>query len=66
MNEPKFQELAKVLVKFPSDEEPCTGYVVKLEWRDSRWIYQISLPDEEIPDGSWDNWAPEEWLSAAG
>lgn len=61
---PKFSEMARVLVKFPGDDmPPVDGYVVSSEWQEGRWVYEISFPDPDNPGGSYENWAPEEWLS---
>ena len=57
---PKFNEMSKVLVRYPSG--PLEGYVVTIKDDDGRWIYEISHPDTDKPGGSWENWAPEEWL----
>jgi len=57
---PKFSEMSKVLVRYPSGT--LDGYVISIQEKDGRWIYKISHPDTEKPGGSWENWAPEEWL----
>ena len=57
---PKFSEMTKVRVRYPNG--PQVGYVVASQEKDGRWIYKVSHRDEDNPDRSWDNWAPEEWL----
>ena len=57
---PKFDEMAKVLVKYESG--PLEGYVIGSELKDGRWIYKISHPDPDEPEDSFDNWMPEEAL----
>jgi len=65
MNQPpKFTELMRVLVKFPSEEAgSAEGYVLRSEWQIDQWVYEISFEDLERPGGSYDNWAPECWLT---
>ena len=59
--EPRFSELNKVRVN-DTVNEPYEGYVVGSEFKDGRWIYKISISEAAPSDGTWDNWAPEEWL----
>jgi hypothetical protein len=57
---PKFSEMTKVCVRYESG--PLEGYVIEIKDDGGRWIYKVSHPDTDKPGGSWDNWAPEEWL----
>jgi hypothetical protein len=59
--EPRFSELNKVRVN-DTVNEPYEGYVVGSEFENGRWIYKISISEDAPADGTWDNWAPEEWL----
>jgi hypothetical protein len=61
VNEPRFPELSKVRVN-DGKNEPYEGYVVARQFEKGRWIYKISIPEKPPSDGTWDNWAPEEWL----
>jgi hypothetical protein len=62
MNEPRFSELNKVLVT-DGKTKPYEGYVVKTQFKDGRWIHKISVSDDPRKTDTWDNWAPEEWLT---
>lgn len=58
---PRFSEMNKVRViceQFGKYE----GYVIASLFRDGRWIYKVSLPDDQAPQGSFANWIPEECL----
>jgi hypothetical protein len=65
MSAPKFTELMLVRVNFPA-AEAADGYVLRSEWQDGRWVYELSFPDTDRPGETYENWAPEEWLSEAG
>jgi len=59
-SEPQFSVMNKVLVTPPS-KEAWEGYVLESRFKDGRWIYNISLMEENNED-SFDCWFPEEWL----
>ena len=59
---PKFSEMTKVLVRY--DSGPQEGYVVGIREMEGNQIYNIAHWDQDVPDPSWDNWVPEEWLEA--
>ena len=59
---PKFPELSKVRV-IDVEGEQYEGYVVDSVFRDGRWLYQVSIQDEEKKTETYDNWVPEEWLT---
>lgn len=61
--EPRFSELEKVRViceRFGINH----GYVIASQMREGRWIYKISLPDNDRTHETFDNWIPEECLEA--
>ena len=62
VKEPRFTELNKVLVN-DGKNEPYEGYVIKTLFKDARWIYKISISDDPRKLETWDNWAPEKWLT---
>jgi hypothetical protein len=58
---PQFSEMNKVRVICERFGE-YQGYVIASLFRDGRWIYKVSLEDDQAPEGSFDNWIPEECL----
>ena len=60
--EPRFSELNKVSVN-DRKNEPYVGYVIASLFKDGRWIYKISISEDPRKTETWDNWAPEEWLT---
>lgn len=62
VKEPRFAELAKVRIT-SGKSEPYEGYVIKALFKDGRWIYKISISDDPRKSDTWDNWAPEAWLT---
>ena len=57
----RFSELNKVrVISDPFGQ--YEGYVIGSLFRDGRWVYKISLTDDQSPEGTFDNWMPEEWL----
>ena len=50
----------KVKVSPPS-KEAWEGYVIESRFKDGRWIYKLSMMEENNTD-SFDCWFPEEWL----
>lgn len=64
MKEPRFSELNKVEVNDKSNK-PYVGYVIASLFKDGRWIYKISISDDSDKSETWDNWAPEDWLTPA-
>ena len=61
VKKPRFSELNKVRVN-DGKNEPYEGYVIKTLFKDGRWIYKISISEDPRKPGTWDNWAPEEWV----
>lgn len=61
--EPRFIEMNKVKVSPPS-KEAWEGYVIESRFKDGRWIYKLSMMEENNQD-SFDCWFPEEWLERA-
>jgi hypothetical protein len=59
--EPRFSEMNKVRVKC-AETGDYEGYVIAWQFRDGRWIYKLSVPDEPPSKDTYDNWVPEEWL----
>jgi len=57
-----FSEMNKVSVN-DGKNEPYVGYVVGSEFDKGRWIYKISITENPPAKGTWDNWAPEEWMT---
>jgi hypothetical protein len=53
----------KVKVSPPS-KEAWEGYVIESRFKDGRWIYKLSMMEENNED-SFDCWFPEEWLERA-
>jgi hypothetical protein len=62
VNEPQFSELNKVEVNDKSNK-PYVGYVIGSLFKDGRWIYKVSISDDSRKSETWDNWAPENWLT---
>jgi len=60
--DPRFTEMNKVRVN-DTESEPYEGYVIGSQFEQGRWIYKISIPENPPYKGTWDNWAPEEWLT---
>ena len=61
---PRFLELNRVRViceRFGQHE----GYVIASQFRDSRWIYKISISEDPRKSETFDNWIPEECLELA-
>lgn len=58
---PRFSELNKVRINCPESGE-WEGYVVCWQWRDSRWIYKVSISEDAKGSKIFDNWVPEEWM----
>ena len=58
--EPRFIEMNKVKVSPPS-KEAWEGYVIESRFKDGRWIYKLSMMEENNTN-SFDCWFPEEWL----
>jgi hypothetical protein len=58
---PRFSEMNKVRVN-DTVNETYEGYVVASQFENGRWIYKISIPEDQPSNRTWDNWAPEEWL----
>ena len=61
MKAPRFSELNKVRVN-DGVNAPYEGYVVASQFDKGRWVYEISITEDPPANGTWDNWAPEEWL----
>jgi hypothetical protein len=61
VKEPQFSELNKVQVNDKSNT--YVGYVIRSLFKDGRWLYKISISDDPRKAETWDNWAPEEWLT---
>jgi len=60
--EPRFSEMNKVSVN-DGKNEPYVGYVIKSLFKDGRWIYKISISEDPRKTETWDNWAPEKWMT---
>lgn len=60
VNAPRFSEMNKVRVTGKT-AEPYAGYVSASQFKDGRWIYKLSITDEDRPGETYDNWVPEEW-----
>jgi hypothetical protein len=58
---PRFSEMNKVRV-MKEDFGECEGYVIASQFRDSRWIYKLSISEDSSKPKTYDNWLPEEWL----
>ena len=37
------------------------GYAIDSQFKDSRWIYKLSISEDPRKMDSFDNWVPEEW-----
>ena len=61
VNEPRFSEMNKVRVIIPELGE-CVGYVIGWQFKDGRWIYKLSIPDDDRIDETFDCWFPEDRL----
>ena len=59
--EPRFSEMSKVRV-IREEFGDCEGYVIAWQFKDGRWIYEISFSEGPRKEDTYDNWIPEEWL----
>ena len=62
VTDPRFSELNKVQVNDKSNNT-YVGYVIASLFKDGRWLYKISVSDDPRKAETWDNWAPEDWLT---
>ena len=61
MSEPRFSEMMKVRVMV-KDLGECHGYVIDSRIKDGRWIYKLSIPDDDRANETFDCWFPENRL----
>ena len=61
MGEPRFSEMRKVRVQVKNLGD-CFGYVIDSRIKDGRWIYKLSIPDDEQGNDTFDCWFPEDRL----
>ena len=59
---PKFLEMQKVRTCVPDDESQMEGFVIANKFHEGRWIYKISLANQDEKDSTYDNWVAEEHL----
>lgn len=62
VKEPRFSELNKVRIN-DGENDAYEGYVISSQFDNGRWVYEISVLEDPPSKGTWDNWAPEEWLT---
>ncbi len=57
--EPEYEELAKVRMEFP-ESDAFVGFVIDHKWDApaGRWLYKVSLSEDDQTDDTFDNWAP--------
>ena len=61
VSKPRFSEMMKVRVLVKNLGE-CDGYVIDSHIKDGRWIYKLSMPDDDKGSDTFDCWFPEERL----
>jgi hypothetical protein len=64
LSEPKYGEMAKVCVKSP-DASAFVGYVIASKWDapEGRWLYKVSLSEDDRDPNTFDNWVIADWIT---
>jgi len=57
-----FSEMNKVSVN-DGKNAPYVGYVIASLFQGGRWVYKLSISEDPSTTETYDNWAPEEWLT---
>ena len=64
LSEPEYGDMAKVRVNFPN-ASPFVGYVIATKWDapEGRWLYKVSLSEDDRNPDTFDNWVIVELIT---